>query len=777
MSDDFLKYICSLAPVGETALIVKQIDTGKLHLDGTIKYTWPAYMPAHKRKKGEAWFVNTGSFIIDRFKNGRPSASTANCDHVLFMMLDDIGTKSKTPPLEPTWIIETSPDNFQWGYVYSEQPTTGEHCAAITAIARAGYSDPGATNAVRNCRLPGSTNQKPGRDSFEARLVEFSRKEYTLKEICDALDVVPDEATTAKYISYNIKDTGRDSVLTWLNDKGLVLSGINAEGWMSIVCPNNHEHTDGQIFARYKPIDRSFCCYHGHCTDKIKSADFLKWVCDNGGPQAEHGLRDDVLIAEMRAMQEKLPENKMFADDAEKLKAEVDFKEMGRTEKSLWYDKFLYVVTDDSYFNLQTRREISRRNFDALFRHVACTSIVHTGEKGKGRIITASVAYDENRQAKGAPVLEGVTYAAGDLSTVARDGFVYGNKWVDARPKISSHKADIKRWQEHCEFLLPDDSERNHCYDVMAYKLQHPTVKINHAVLHVGRGGLGKDTMWSPFFWAVGGPNIGNGNMRYIGNEELATGWGYKLESEILVLNELKEGNANERRALANKLKPLIAAPPMTLTVNRKGLHPYELVNRMFVMAFSNEDIPIVIESEDRRWFCIKSYGEPMENPKEFWNWLWAEGFNSVARWLYQRDVSKFNPGMIAPWTDFKASLVETGMSYAESHLVELIRDRQGPFKNGVIGGPFQELCRDIADRLNNGTKVPPAALLHALREAGWHDMGRCMSVTNTNKKHIFVAPGFKHVNKAALRDMVADYEKNGSTLNALNQSNGVSSG
>ena len=132
---------------------------------------------------------------------------------------------------------------------------------------------------------------------------------------------------------------------------------------------------------------------------------------------------------------------------------------------------------------------------------------------------------------------------------------------------------------------------------------------------------------------------------------------------------------------------------------------------------------------------------------------------------------------MIAPWTDFKASLVETGMSYAESHLVELIRDRQGPFKNGVIGGPFQELCRDIADRLNNGTKVPPAALLHALREAGWHDMGRCMSVTNTNKKHIFVAPGFKHVNKAALRDMVADYEKNGSTLNALNQSNGVSSG
>jgi rRNA maturation protein Nop10 len=47
--------------------------------------------------------------------------------------------------------------------------------------------------------LPGSINQKPGRNSFKARIVSFTGKEYTLKEICDALGVVPDEATTSKY--------------------------------------------------------------------------------------------------------------------------------------------------------------------------------------------------------------------------------------------------------------------------------------------------------------------------------------------------------------------------------------------------------------------------------------------------------------------------------------------------------------------------------------------------------------------------------------------------
>ena len=63
-------------------------------------------------RTGEAWYGNTASFILDRFKDGRVSASAACCDYVLVMMLDDIGTKSKTPPLAPTWIIETSEGNY-----------------------------------------------------------------------------------------------------------------------------------------------------------------------------------------------------------------------------------------------------------------------------------------------------------------------------------------------------------------------------------------------------------------------------------------------------------------------------------------------------------------------------------------------------------------------------------------------------------------------------------------------------------------------------------------
>ena len=98
---NFIEYLAGLAPEGETALIVRQTPRrveGELqfHADGAVKATWPAFLPTKGVKDGEAWFGNTASFIIDRFVDGKPSASAACCEYVLVMMLDDVGTKSKT---------------------------------------------------------------------------------------------------------------------------------------------------------------------------------------------------------------------------------------------------------------------------------------------------------------------------------------------------------------------------------------------------------------------------------------------------------------------------------------------------------------------------------------------------------------------------------------------------------------------------------------------------------------------------------------------------------
>ena len=738
---NFVEYITNLAPEGETALIVRQkpqLDgNGMLqsHADGTIKCTWPAYLPTAKVKKDWAIYGNTGSFILDRFADGKVSASSANCEYVLVMMLDDIGTKSKKPPLAPTWIMETSEGSFQWGYAFKEQPTKGDFTAAIKAIAKAGYTDPGATNAVRNFRLPGSVNLKPGRGNFASVLTEFHpEREYNLEDICTALEVVPDPADTATNVAILLADTGKDSVVTWLNEQGLIMSPANGEGWMAIVCPNNAEHTDGNIEGRYKPLDRSFCCLHGHCVD-FSSQMFLDWVADNGGPEVTHGLRDELLAEKMSDALSKLTPNDVYRDTAAELIAEVERKELGRIEKAEWYNRFAYIQDDESYFDMQDRREVSRQTFNALFRHIPCKSI-HTGRK-----VEASICFDENRQANGAKALVGVTYAAGEDVIVSRDGDLFGNRWRDARPELAGAGNDIAMWMKHCQELIPEQAELDHIFDVMAFKVQHPKIKVNHAILHAGDEGSGKDTFWAPFIWAICGDHLKNRGI--MDNNSVTSQWGYQLESEVLIINELKEPDAATRRQLANQLKPIIAAPPEMLPINRKGLHPYMMANRLFVLAFSNDPVPISLASQDRRWFCVWSTAPRMnsDQAKKIWDWYRAGGFACIAKWLMARDVSKFNPSAAPAMTEFKQNLIEHGMSMAESFLVEMMKERRGEFNMGVIGSPFHSLCDRLAGLAPSGVKVPQAALLHALKEAGWIDCGRLASHDYPSKKHIFAAP------------------------------------
>lgn len=746
---EFVDYICGLAPEGDTALISHQKPLRGRHADGSPKYTWPSFLPSAGVKPGVATYLNTGSFILDRMKDG-PSASADNCEFVLCMMLDDVGTKAKEPPLAPTWVMETSPGSFQWGYAFSVQPAKGEFVAAIKAIALAGYTDPGSVNPVRKFRVPGSVNLKPGRERFEARLVEFHPgREFTLGQICEALGVTPAEADTATHVPLRLVDTGGDTVLHWLSEQGLVLSRANAQGWLSVVCPNKDQHTDGSVGARYRPLDRAFCCYHGHC-EGLTSQVFLQWVTDNGGPSVTHGLRDELLAAEMTRVQDVLTPSTFFAEDADAIIAEVTRKELGRLERRDWYKRFAYIQSEDCFFDLSDRREVSRAAFNALYRHVHCLSV-----HGSKRRIEASVCFDENRQAMGAASVAGVTYAAGESVIVAQDGEPLGNRWRDARPQVTPG-GDPGPWLDHCRRLVPDAVVLEHLWDVMAFKLQNPAIKINHAVLHGGDEGCGKDSMWVPFIWSVCGPQMRNRGL--VDNESLAGQFDYHLECEILIINEMREPDAHARRALANKLKPIIAAPPETLPINRKHRHPYDMANRMFVLAFSNDPVPISLPSQDRRWCCVWS-AAPRMTPDEgraLWAWFRSGGFEACAAWLAQRDVTAFNPGAAPMVTDFKINLVEQGMSLAESYLVQMIQDRMGEFAGGVIGSPFHLLCDRLMANAPSGVKIPQVALLHALKEAGWQDMGRLASVDFPSKKQIFVAPGVaRAVNKSELRRMV----------------------
>ncbi len=739
---EFIDFLASLAPDGETALIVRQ----RPRRDDASQFTFPAQFPDAKVPEGSAVFGNTASYVIDRLDPKRPSASLGNAGGVLVMMLDDIGTKVGTPPVSPTWIIETSPGSFQWGYAFSVLPTVGAFSAAIRALADAGFTDPGSVNAARNFRIPGSVNLKPGRDNYAAQLREFHpERKFTLHELLKAFDVTPGEASaTIKPVGI-VDDGANDDVLIWMQSQGLVLGRANAEGWVSVVCPNNAAHTDGKVEGRYHPSDRGYKCLHAHC-QHITTEDFLSWVGENGGPKVSLGLRSELLTERLRASLDKL------APQPNPVVQEIENREKQRLEKAEWFTRYAYIESDDAYFDIDHRKVVTRSAFNAIYRHVACKNIKTDA------YCEASIWYDQNRAAMGAKSLVSLTYAAGDGALVSHNGELKGNLWVDARPDVSTlatQSQDMSQWVDLCRRLVPEASELDHIWDVMAFKVQNPRVKINHAILHMGDEGTGKDSMWAPFLWAVCGPD--HRNRAIVNGGELSSSWGYAYESEVLVLNELHEPEAAQRRALANRLKPLIAAPPETISINRKMLRPYESANRLFVLAFSNEAVPISISSQDRRWFVIRSQAArlPEAQATALWTWYRAGGMEAIAAWLHARDVSAFNPAAIPPMTEEKASMIEGGLTTGEDYLCGLATRRAGEFARGVVGSRWSAVVDRLQATAPQGVKLNKHALFHALKEAKWVHVGRIMSAEHTSKVDVWCAPDMAHLPKSELRGLV----------------------
>jgi hypothetical protein len=352
----------------------------------------------------------------------------------------------------------------------------------------------------------------------------------------------------------------------------------------------------------------------------------------------------------------------------------------------------------------------------------------------------------------GSYVANALTYAPGETELLKKAGVGYVNKWKDSRPAAQS--ADVTLWLNHLHRMIPTDFEREHVLNVMAYKRQNPSRKINHAVLHTGLPGGGKDTLWAPFLWSIGGGSLKN--IAVARAEEVAGSWGYTYESEVIVLNEIRYRKGDDRRAMENNLKPVIAAPPELLLVNKKQQHPYYVVNRIFVLAFSNDRAPITIPADDRRWFVVWSVAPrlPDDEAARLWDWYGKGGFEAVAGYLDARDVSQFNPGAVPPLTDAKLAMVDLGMSGGEAFIADMVRQRRGVFARGVIGSPWSEVLSGIAAG-TDGHKPSRETLFVALRESGWKDIGRVMSREYQTPKHLWVAPELADRSKSDIRAMV----------------------
>ncbi len=207
-----------------------------------------------------------------------------HCKVIYGVMLDDLGTKAL--PLErleacpPSYVIETSPGNFQAGYLFSEPQTDLEAVKGLNqSMVEAGLCDPGAKSpATRYGRLPAASNGKLD-PAFQCRLIEWHpERRYTIDEIISGLELAPPTETRKTRTKSAERHVG-DDVYTPRADENEVIGALKKRGLYKqplgsgrhdITCPWLHEHTDSVDHgsAYFEPSDLypvgGYKCQHEH---------------------------------------------------------------------------------------------------------------------------------------------------------------------------------------------------------------------------------------------------------------------------------------------------------------------------------------------------------------------------------------------------------------------------------------------------------------------------------------------------------------------------------
>jgi hypothetical protein len=279
------------------------------------------------------------------------------------------------------------------------------------------------------------------------------------------------------------------------------------------------------------------------------------------------------------------------------------------------------------------------------------------------------------------------------------DGITYGNTWTPLTD-IMGTEGDVTPWLRHFD-TLGWGEHRKHVLQWMAFTLLHPEHKINHMVMMGSGEGGGKDWLLYPLTIAMGKQAI------TIDGEKLLSDFNpYLLATKYLHINEAELGDRKEATQVANRLKPLAAAPPEKLSVNDKGVKNVQIRNVVNCTMTTNSRLPIRLNGPSRRMFCLWSDFNFLDSNlemtdtgvkfwKEHWNWMKKGGAEMCIWHLRNRvDLTDFDPGKSPPVTDFLRDILNASKSPLQLSIERLIEVEMPMVAHDIVS------AQDVYDAL-----------------------------------------------------------------------------
>jgi hypothetical protein len=271
----------------------------------------------------------------------------------------------------------------------------------------------------------------------------------------------------------------------------------------------------------------------------------------------------------------------------------------------------------------------------------------------------------------------------------------------------TASEGDASPWINHVRYLYPEDAE--HLFKWMAYRIQHPGRKINHAIVLGGTHGLGKDFMLEPLRYGVG-----VGNFEDIEYKNLFDNYSDWAERTLIVVNEARDTGGVDRYAFYESSKRLIAAPPDTLPCRKMYLGRYYVPNVMAVAITSNNKLNgLHIDPEDRRYYVAWSKAEKPTTAyfEQVWPWMLTGGGKEAALgYLRSLDISQFNPMAPPPRTEAWHDIVDAGRNPEEKELSDALEGvKVATVKEIVAAAHFkgQMQLAHMLQESKNARKIP----------------------------------------------------------------------
>jgi len=261
------------------------------------------------------------------------------------------------------------------------------------------------------------------------------------------------------------------------------------------------------------------------------------------------------------------------------------------------------------------------------------------------------------------------------------------------KPYVVPAEGDLKWWNDHLEYLFPEEEYRNHLLNWMAWLVQKIEEKPKHALIIQGEvNGTGKS-----FIGKVLANILHLNNVSIVSQNGLSGRFNaWALQCKLIVVEELR---AADRAAVKEALHDIITED--VIAVEKKGVDAIKVENCFGVMAFTNDDAALTLDNTDRRYLIVRTDAQ-RRSPGYYVN-LFARlndpaSMAAVAYMLMNRDLGEYTGQAAAPFTAAKAAMQAASASDLEMWMLEH-RD-EFPFNGRLI------TVEDVLDIMPRGTEL-----------------------------------------------------------------------